>query len=118
VCMNVQKLQGDHPCAAASQLGQVLRLSKPRAKPRPPHAVALEETLWAEHADIIDQGTVDLQRSEGALGPVVVCNKQSSREPCTVYADPMRRACAFIDQVAGPLLGEVYVAQQVRALCY
>jgi hypothetical protein len=40
------------------QEGQVLRLCKPRRKPRPPDAVALEEALWAEHADIIDAGTL------------------------------------------------------------
>lgn len=64
--------------------GQVLRLSKPRQKPRPPDAVSLEEAVWGKNAALIQP-------------------------------DPTQRACAFISQLATPMLGAKYIAQQVPA---
>lgn len=92
------------------QRGQVLRLCKPRQKPRPPDAIALEEALWADHADIIDPGTLFVLLT---LSRTVKGKAQNNYIGLAMHTDPIRRACAFVDQIARPVLGETYVAQQV-----
>ena len=95
------------------QRGQVLRLCKPRRKPRPPDAVALEEALWAEHADIVDPGTLSVLLALSGTATGKVLGSFQLLGPA-MHTDSMRRACAFVDQIARPMLGEMYVAQQVR----